>query len=845
MTLPPDRFRRFAALILGVLAFATCTFAQDEKKDDSDEVKAAKVKAEVKAIFDELKPDAKLKKVKDKLAADPAGSRFRLDKLEAGDKALVVHGVMLVPGIDDAERDAAEKAAGAAIGKAAREVAGTGFEEFVKFSTDSQEKGSVKAVRGEKQSPHLLLQKAANEAGENAADELQLTDSRFDAEGRLVISGLSGRDPKTIAWLGGAVKDKLKENAAALGTDGAPRAAFILTPPKEGAVWPLSPTAIQTAIAGANGAGPVRVRVDRAYLVCTSVKADKTNNGQEWTYTLSGVVLGKNQPDAAAIDAACDRALTAQGWPPLKRSAKPDGTPVDLTFTTVDDPGPKFQKAIAARTSTNLDGVRLDDRTEFGPDGKLVLIGLQPGLDAQGMAELNTVVREVLALPTESDKTSARTLAARGISTDKLEKVKVRELYAELRRWVADNLDDVRLSRLYFNEVGGLTLLFEAPSTPNVKPKVTEQLNALMPKFIPAAKSADPTPPKATTKEPEKKEPDEKKETDEKKDGAGAAFVSPTAARLAAQPTPTAPPQAPTVEFKPFKSGLTQYLQQVVSDTKTPKWEAVLIERGFFNEKNEYTVRGVVDTEKQKTQLVELLDSLKDDSAWAAYFKPMPAAAPELEVIPMAKLVDRVRRVMPAYPAFDGIRIVRARYESDAANPGQTLVFDAHIVGRPDKTAVAKLRALIAEDKEYFGRRLPKNRDPKFVKEAGVVLANDQLGDFSIGYGATALARNDFVKAKEWIDAGMLHYPNDASMWFLSAYYNHVTGDRELARRDLYRMIETEGRLEFDGGVARKRRYLAAKDIQGTQRDELEKLWLEYWKESKDGGQPIKLTTGK
>src|SRR6185295_3524384 len=95
-------------------------------------------------------------------------------------------------------------------------------------------------------------------------------------------------------------------------------------------------------------------------------------------------------------------------------------------------------------------------------------------------------------------------------------------------------------------------------------------------------------------------------------------------------------------------------------------------------------------------------------------------------------------------------------------------------------------------------------------------------------------------KAKEWIDVGVLHYPTDSTIWYLSAYYHLLQGDEELVRRDLLRTIDLEARLDFNGRVARDRRYTAAKELQGEKRDELEKLWLKYWKESKDGAQPMK-----
>ncbi len=416
----------------------------------------------------------------------------------------------------------------------------------------------------------------------------------------------------------------------------------------------------------------------------------------------------------------------------------------------------------------------------------------------------------------------------------KLQRVRVRELHADLRKWVTENLDDVRLSRLYFDEKGGLTLTCDAPD-PAVKAVVEKELNDRAAKLVPAAE------PPATPK-------DGKDAKGEKEPNAANTRLAtyPVAARLAADDTP-APPK-PDVKFTKFPGGLTKFLQQQVADPKNTQWDAVLIERGFFNEKNEYTVRGVVNNELQKKQLGEYLDELAKDPMWADYFKPNPRGPLELEVIPMGKLVERVRRVTPAYPIFDGIRVNGAKYvfEKDSrGNSGQTLVFVAHLVGRTDRDAPATLRSLIAEDTKFFGRRLPAGRPIRFEEDPDGVPSNDQVGEFSIGYGATALSKGELKKAKEWLDVALLHYPQESAVWFLDAYYNHLLGDDELTRRDLYRIIDIEGRLAFDGPIQRKRRYLAAKDLQGERRDELEKMWLECWKEVKDGAQPMKFAEGK
>ena len=175
-----------------------------------------------------------------------------------------------------------------------------------------------------------------------------------------------------------------------------------------------------------------------------------------------------------------------------------------------------------------------------------------------------------------------------------------------------------------------------------------------------------------------------------------------------------------------------------------------------------------------------------------------------------------------------------------------TLIFDAHIVGETDRAAAPFLAQLIRENPKYK-RRAPADKRVLIVRADGPGYSDDQAAEFSLAFGAKLLAKaaaskEDNAKAKEWLDVAMLHYPNEAGVWFLSAYYNYtIVKDEELTRRDLYRMIDLEGPLVFNGPAQRRRRYDAAKDLQGTTRNELEALWLDCFREVKDGAKPLTL----
>ncbi|HVL15732.1 MAG TPA: hypothetical protein VM529_24380, partial [Gemmata sp.] len=416
---------------------------------------------------------------------------------------------------------------------------------------------------------------------------------------------------------------------------------------------------------------------------------------------------------------------------------------------------------------------------------RLALAGLQPGLDAKGEELLAAKVGATLAalaLAPDGNALHAK-LADRGVSIAKLGRVKVRELHADLKRFAAEKLDETRLARLFFDRAGTLTLTCDTPD-PAGEAAAKEELRRRV-----------------------------------------------KALGLPGEPVVTA-------SASPLPQSLAAHLRQRVAGAGGDRWAGVLIEGGYFDDRNRFTLRGAADTEAQKRELTDLLATLAQQKEWAGYFAAAPAAEPDVAVVPLRKLVERAARVMPAHAQFDGVCVTGARYEfeKDAGGlPGQTLVLVAHLAARPDAKAAEALRALVAEDAKGLARRLPRGRPIRFEKDPAQRDAGAELGDFRVGDGAATLAKGELDKAAAWLEVGRLHYPADSTVWYLSAYYHLARGDEELARRDLYRSIEVENRLDFNGRVARNRRYEAAKALQGEKRDELEKLWLRCAKEVKDG----------
>jgi hypothetical protein len=457
---------------------------------------------------------------------------------------------------------------------------------------------------------------------------------------------------------------------------------------------------------------------------------------------------------------------------------------------------PRLQKAIAARPA--LDGVRIEAKAAFGRGGELLPGGIRPKLaDAKEREALDQdfgeCYREVLAeLATGKDASADRYkkfAVGPAAKTTVMREADTRKILAHLRDWAKSAKDDIRFARLYFGPDGGLKLLCEAPSDQDIA-DVRGKLKEFAPEYYPA------------------------------------------------RPRDGAPP-APAVDGSTIPA-FTPFLQkQLAEDPK--HWSAVLIERGYFDVRGRFMLRGIIDRKEQKAALAELVAEFERDPKWKAYFAR--AVDFQLDVMPMDELVARVQRVAPAYPAFDGIAITKASYDEDA-----NLVFTAKVIGKAKlNDARLLLAGLLAKHPDYSRRvaRSTDAREPKVRIEALMVepsSADANRAAESAESAAAALAKEDTTKAQEWIDLGILHYPNDSTIWFLSAYYHYLKGDTELVRRDLFRMIAIEGDRD---SFLRKRRFAAAKDLQGPKRDVMEKIEQQSWDEAKKGVKPITLVPAK
>lgn len=795
----------------------------------------------------------RLKEVREGLAKGPGmAPRLRIDKFTAGEQQLQVHGVFLNPGANAKARAAAYKAAKDALSAVFEERTGLKGVKFGFAGIDDVDTDRL---------PHIALQKLANEAG-GAADQLRLDDARYEADGRLALVGQAGKEAGAAEWLRAKVDERVRADAQFARVVG-PAGVNWDTP--EGGKWALTKWALTpAALRKEFAAGPAdlrRVRVDRVYLVHKPAvpdtpEAEETTHGVYYDLTLAGVTVGKIE-DGKELQAVAGRL-----WPQLFKTTlvKYDLKPLIGEAASVTDPTTELQPVVATRRSlgeatlppavrADLDGTRVEPGAVFDEKGRLALSGIRPPFDGRG-GEAAWKEAVVGCLREVADK---RLLDA-GVSTDAMRALPTRKVLVRMREWARDEMEDVKLSRLYFDESGKLALAGHYARPEDVK-KIRDQLEKVFGETFPPSEriALPPAGAPGAAARP----------------AAGRAGVATVFTAAGAQGAPIGrPAQPPAIPLelsplKKFDGGFTEFLRkQIAADRE--KWHGVLVERGFFDpDEDRFTLTGLADTDRQKTDLNDLIRSHRENVKWAPYFATEPAPVKLDTDLPMKDLVERVRRVALAYPVFDGVVFHSADYDAD-----WNLAFRVGFVGRvAEEGARAQLASLLRQSRKWArrlpgavrtaagpARQPPAGRDVRFIPVPPPrIPVSTEIASNTAPLAADLMTRHLFplpcecwkpdavARARELIDVGLSHAPDDSACWYLSACLNHLSGNKELAHRDLYRVVGIEGLTVHADDIGRRRRHEVVSGIQGGLRHDLDALLDACRREVQNGARPITL----
>jgi hypothetical protein len=459
-----------------------------------------------------------------------------------------------------------------------------------------------------------------------------------------------------------------------------------------------------------------------------------------------------------------------------------------------------------------LDGVWLDKGATFNADGKLILVGRWRGPKQE--KDLQKLI------DAHFDKKTLRP-NLRGIVYDQLDVVPTEQILEDLKRWVAQTKkEDIRPDRLYFDKAGILHVFLGNKTSEDTNVEaLKDELRRLI-KLLPEKQRS---------------------------------------LKVALEFSSAAPAIAfvvllENVQAEPVRP-LARHLREKVVTPGDPRWDGVLIERGYYGVDGKYNIEGLVDHPKQIEMLEQTLKKLADTFEWsAALNKGWKLSLREMPLRPMLKAI---RDGMTEYADFDRLKLEDRAYHG----PDKKLVLSVFSTGADKDKAAARFAQLLLAHPDWRERvtawwldpevdakkrearkpevglaitavpvdtkaaRLAANRAftaltdnlPDYVNDPGqgAPLLHQPIYVYGCGcWGWTpiivAYAQGDskgvlppktldqfpsravLAKCIDYLDVALFHAPEDSASWYLRAACHLAAGNEAVALRDLRRMNDVE-----------------------------------------------------
>jgi hypothetical protein len=478
-----------------------------------------------------------------------------------------------------------------------------------------------------------------------------------------------------------------------------------------------------------------------------------------------------------------------------------------------------------------LDGVWLDKGATFNDDGKLVLVGRWRG--AKQEKDLKKLIDAHFA-----NKPLRANL--RGIVFDQLDVVPTERILEDLKRWVAQTKkEDIRPDRLYFDKAGSLHILLgnKAAEDTNID-ALKDELRRLI-KLLPEKQRA---------------------------------------LKVAVEFRSAAPAIAFVVFLENVQAGpvrpLAKHLREKVVVPGDPRWDGVLIERGYYGVDGTYNIEGLVDHPKQIDLLEQSLKKLAQSFEWgAALDKGWKLSLREMPIRPMLKAI---RDVMMEYAEFDRLKLEDRAYHG----PDKKLMLRGFSTGADKDKAAARFAQILLAHPQWRERveawwldpevdaKTRASRKPEVGLDITAVAVDPKAARLAVNRAFTALTDNlpDYVndpgqgspasgqpfylyscgcwgpiivayakdspaaaapktpdkfppravldKCIDYLDVALFHSPEESATWYLRAACHLAAGNEAIALRDLRRMNE----IEMQDAEAQTERLKAIEMFQGDLR---------------------------
>jgi hypothetical protein len=422
-----------------------------------------------------------------------------------------------------------------------------------------------------------------------------------------------------------------------------------------------------------------------------------------------------------------------------------------------------------------LDGILLGGEPVYDANGRLIFTGFWQGA-AQEPA--------LLQLVDDPDIFGAgkTRLAARGVATDRLLRTPTPAVLKSLREYASRSLNEARLDRLHFDGKGVPTLRGVAPDM-MVATDLADRATELL-----------------------------------RKSNEGDRILDRGDAKLSVVPQFAELP----------KKGLIGEFRKRTDDLHDPKWNGLLLRRISYGVDGTMVVEGLLESSEQSAPLEAMLRKMADEPQWRGFMSG-PVRLVGFEVVPLAEILQGVRKLKADFETLDEVRLERLRHDLE----GRLTVDGFEIEGSHSSTRIVPILRQLVESNPAWRKRLafgvsdlqltPVRRNPAVALEGlGRVVSHYQYpfppeGPLCFGCGTSpTFAKQDPVHDLDELDIVLFHLPKDSLAWYMAGTSWLARGNIDDAKRFYRRM----NRLEFDDHELRRGRLIAIEMFQGQFRSQ-------------------------